>query len=60
MIPALLDLVTFGNVMAAAQNLNVLRVFRRSALRVWNDVIEMKAGVCRALYAAALITLPDL
>ena len=44
--------------MASTQDLDVRRAFRRTALRVGNDVVEMEAGRRPAFLAPPLIALP--
>jgi hypothetical protein len=46
--------VVFGT-----KNLNVLGVLRRAALRVRDDVVEMKIFFAATLNAAALVSLPN-
>jgi len=56
--PALFDIVTLLEIMTSTQYLDVRRVFRRTTLRVRDDVVEMKAGGRPALLAPPLIALP--
>jgi hypothetical protein len=55
---ALFDVVALGEIMPSTQYLDVRRVFRRTTLRVRDDVVEMKTGSRRALLAPPLIALP--
>lgn len=55
---ALFDIVTLLEIMTSTQYLDVRRVFRRTTLRVRDDVVEMKAGGRPALLAPPLIALP--
>lgn len=55
---ALFNVVALGDIMASTQYLDVRRVFRRTTLRVRNNVVEMKAGSRPAFLAPPLIALP--
>jgi len=56
--PTLLNVVALGEIMAPTQYLNVLGIFRRTPLRVRNDVIEMQFGSRSTLCAPTPIALP--
>ncbi|HKV80220.1 MAG TPA: hypothetical protein VJP02_18875 [Candidatus Sulfotelmatobacter sp.] len=56
---SLLDLVVFLQVMFGTKDLNILGVFRRTTLRVRNDVIEMQILFATTLNTAAFVALPD-
>jgi len=55
---ALFNVVALGEIMASTEYLDVRRVFRRTTLRIWDDVVKMKAGSRPAFLATPLIALP--
>jgi hypothetical protein len=55
----LFDPVVFLKIVFAAQDLNVLGVFRGAPLRVWDNVIEMQTGIRAAFPTFALVALPN-
>ena len=58
----LFDIVVLREIVAPAQYLDVRGIFRRTALRVRDDVVEMKAGsrATGGIHTTSLIALPHL
>lgn len=53
-----LDPIVLLKIVLAAKDLYILGVFRRTALRVGDDVVEVQTGVGTAFLALALVALP--